>query len=97
MVSDIVLLKPLPAFIRKSVAAYVGCIAGSLLKKEYLAAIRSAGFKDVRVVDETVFPFDYIAGDPALKAVVEKSRAARKEMEATARSIVSIKVSAKKN
>jgi len=58
MVSDIVLLKALPDFIRESVAAYVGCIAGAMLKDDYLAAIGKAGFQDVKILEETVFPVD---------------------------------------
>jgi arsenite methyltransferase len=58
MVSDIVLLKELPASITKSAAAYVSCVAGAALKDDYLGAIKKAGFKDVRVVEETSFPLD---------------------------------------
>jgi len=53
MVSDIVLLRELPDFIRKSLEAYVSCVAGAVMKGEYLDAIRAAGFQDVRVVDES--------------------------------------------
>ena len=53
MVSDLVLLKALPERVRTSVEAYVGCVAGAILKDEYLAIIRGAGFEDVRVVDES--------------------------------------------
>ncbi|RIE15810.1 methyltransferase domain-containing protein [Candidatus Cryosericum septentrionale] len=53
MVSDLVLLKELPEQVRTSVGAYVGCVAGAILKDQYLAIIRSAGFEDVRVVDES--------------------------------------------
>ena len=56
MVSDIVLLKELPDFIRDSVRALTGCIAGALSKDEYLGAIRDAGFERVRVVNETTYP-----------------------------------------
>lgn len=53
MVSDLVLLKALPERVRTSVEAYVGCVAGAILKDEYLAIIHSAGFEDVRIVDES--------------------------------------------
>jgi hypothetical protein len=48
-----VLLKELPEQVRTSVEAYVGCVAGAILKDEYLAIIRGAGFEDVRIVDES--------------------------------------------
>jgi arsenite methyltransferase len=53
MVSDLVLLKELPEQVRTSVEAYVGCVAGAILKNEYLAIIRGAGFEDVRILDES--------------------------------------------
>jgi SAM-dependent methyltransferase len=53
MVSDLVLLKELPERVRTSVDAYVGCVAGAILKDQYLALIRGAGFEDVRIVDES--------------------------------------------
>lgn len=53
MVSDIVLLKELPEDIKQSVVAYTGCVAGASLKKDYLAEIENAGFKDVDIVSET--------------------------------------------
>ena len=55
-ISDLVLLKELPERVRTSVEAYAGCIAGAILKDEYLAIIRRAGFDDVRVAAEQVGP-----------------------------------------
>jgi len=52
MVSDIALLKQLPAKVRKSIPAYVGCVGGASMKDEYLATMEAAGFKDVDVVKE---------------------------------------------
>ncbi len=55
MVSDMVITKELPASIKNSVEAYIGCIAGAVLKEEYLAALESAGFTGVEVVKEQSF------------------------------------------
>ena len=52
LVSDLVLTRPLPEPVRKSVEAYVGCVAGASLKDDYLRQIRDAGFTDVEVVEE---------------------------------------------
>jgi arsenite methyltransferase len=48
-VSDIVLLKPLPAEIAADVSAYVGCIAGASLLTEYLSIAAAAGLRDMSV------------------------------------------------
>ena len=56
MVSDIVLLKELPEEVKNSVAAYLGCLAGAVSKKDYLGAIQEAGFQGTKVIDEVTFP-----------------------------------------
>ena len=52
VVSDIVLTRPLPDEVRKSVEAYVGCVAGASMKDEYLSQIRGAAFENIEVVEE---------------------------------------------
>jgi len=50
-VSDIALKQELPESVAKSVAAYVGCIAGAILIDDYKAGLLAAGFEHVEVVD----------------------------------------------
>jgi SAM-dependent methyltransferase len=52
VVSDLVLTRPLPDAVRKSAEAYVGCIAGAMLRDDYLAEMRAAGFANVEVIEE---------------------------------------------
>lgn len=92
MVSDIVLLKELPDFIRKSVAAYVGCISGAMLKDEYIETIRGAGFHEVRIMDEAIFPIECLANDPMAKAVIGKMNLSPEKIKDAANSVVSLKV-----
>jgi len=92
MVSDIVLLKELPDFIKSSVAAYVGCISGAMMKDEYIEAIREAGFREVKIIDETVFPIECMANDPTAKAIINRVNLSEDEIKDTANSVVSIKV-----
>ena len=92
MVSDITLLKELPDFIRNSIAAYVGCISGALMKDEYLEVIREVGFHEVRIIDETVFPIECMANDPTTKAVIDKMSLPVEQIADIASSVVSIKV-----
>lgn len=53
MISDPVLLKPLPEDLKDNVALLTGCIAGAMEKEAYLAEIRNAGFGTVRVEKES--------------------------------------------
>ena len=96
MISDIVLLKELPAAIRSSIEAYIGCVAGAVLKDNYLGALAAAGFQDIRIMEEATFPLDLIISDPTLKAVTENLKLDPEEAENLARTVVSMKVSARK-
>ncbi len=92
MISDVVLLKELPAFIKNSIEAYVGCISGAILRDEYTSAIAAAGFRDVSIIDETPFPIDCIVNDPTAKALIESFNIPLETIEEVAASILSIKV-----
>ena len=50
-VSDIALKHELPEAIAKSVAAYVGCIAGAIRIDDYRSGLLTAGFEHVEIVD----------------------------------------------
>jgi len=52
MVSDITLLKELPAELKSSIAARVGCVAGAMTREEYLATMEAAGFRNVDIISE---------------------------------------------
>ena len=95
-ISDIVLLKELPKFVKESIEAYVGCVSGAIMKDEYLQKIKSAGFQDVRVIDETLFPVEIMANDPTAKEIIDNLGIALDEVKNLASSVVSIKVSAVK-
>jgi arsenite methyltransferase len=94
MVSDIVLLGDLPKEILDSVEAYVSCVAGASQKSDYLEAIQKAGFKEVKVVDETVFPVDSMVDDPTIKALMKKSGMTAGQTRDLAFSVASVKVAA---
>lgn len=91
MVSDLVLLKELPEQVRTSVEAYVGCVAGAILKNQYLAIIRATGFEDVHVVDESCAAVDL--DDPELRRLAEQYVGTDKSrIEDLIHSVASIKV-----
>jgi arsenite methyltransferase len=96
MVSDIVLTEALPEAIRDSIAAYVGCIAGASLESDYLGAIKSAGFQDVKVVEEAAFPFESIVYDPMAQDIMKDLNLTSAKAKALAGTVKSIKVHALK-
>ncbi len=96
MISDIVLLAELPEPIRESIDAYVGCLAGALLKDDYLGKIKAAGFENIEVVDETVFPLDLLVSEPEPSVLAAWQQMSRQQQLQLTQSIRSIKVSARK-
>ncbi len=92
MVSDIVLLKQLPDYVKNSVEAYVGCIAGAIGKKAYVGAIKAAGFRKVSIIDETSFPLDCMANDPTAQAIAQNLKLTPEQLTDVAAAVASIKV-----
>ncbi|NTV99533.1 MAG: arsenite methyltransferase [Chlorobiaceae bacterium] len=93
-VSDIVLLEELPLHVRDSLDAYVMCVAGAMLKKDYLEIIREAGFSEVKVAGESRFPAELALAQPNLKEAISKMNIPMEELERLAGSVASLKVSA---
>jgi len=96
MISDIVLLKELPSFVKDSIDAYVGCISGAILKDEYLEVIETAGFKDVKIIEESEFPIDFVLNDQTVKNFIEKIDIPLEKIKESVGAVSSIKVSALK-
>ena len=96
MISDIVLLKPLPEALRDSVAAYVGCVAGAVLRDDYLAMLGAAGFQEVAVRNEAAWAENLPTQDPLVASILKETRLTPESAADIGRSIVSIQVSALK-
>lgn len=106
MVSDLVLMKELPSEIKR-VLDPTSCVAGAMMKNEYLKTIRSVGFENVRIDDEKHYEPD-LASDPdatvqilnaktdtiETKRVSKLNEKEKQRMEATLKEISSISVSA---
>jgi len=92
-VSDLALLKPLPANVREMAAALVGCVAGAVLVDETKAMLKSAGFKSIKLTPKP----DYVRNmtkwnDPLYKKIT----ATLPKGEEIADYIVSLSIEARK-
>jgi arsenite methyltransferase len=56
-VSDIVSLGEIPPAVRTDMERWAGCMAGALEKDAYLAVVRAAGFREVRVLKEVAYEY----------------------------------------
>ncbi len=96
VVSDLVLLNALPETIKQSIEAYVGCIAGAMMKDEYLAAIKASGFKDITVLGEDTYPADLAVNDPIAQNIISDSNIIADFAKEISKSVASVKISAVK-
>lgn len=96
MVSDLVLLSELPASLKESIAAYVGCISGAIGKDLYLDAIKTAGFQNVKVIDETTYPIEELISHPAANDAGVDFTTMGKTLNIRSAAVASIKVYAVK-
>jgi len=96
MVSDLALEKELPRAIKESAEAYVGCLAGAILKDDYLNYIRGAGFRDIKVIGKTHYPIDAMANDATAQVVKNNPIVNVEDLKKVEASVVSIKVHAVK-
>jgi arsenite methyltransferase len=96
MVSDMVLLKELPDYVKNSIEAYVSCVGGAMMKNEYLDAVKTAGFKDVKVMDESIYPLESITNDSTVKTIIKKTGITTQKLNDLSNSVASIKVYAQK-
>ncbi len=57
-VSDVVIQGPVPLAVRRSMELWVGCIAGALEDREFLALLSEAGFVDASIEPTRVYEFE---------------------------------------
>jgi len=96
MVSDMVLLKDIPEAVKKSVLGYIGCVSGAEMKNEYMKMIENAGFREVKIINETHLPLETVLSDATGKAIMGDLKLTKKSAEELVGSVVSVKISATK-
>ena len=90
IVSDIVLERALPKSLKSDERLYTSCIAGALLRGDYLAAIRAAGFETVKILsDQRRNKKTDIGGDP-----ITADAAAELENAASSITVMAVKSAA---
>ena len=104
MISDIVLLKELPREVKR-ITDSTSCVAGAMMKDEYLSTVEAVGFENVRVVkeehytpdlesdpDATVLVFNKETNSTEAKKVSELDDKAKQRLKETLREVSSINV-----
>ncbi len=96
LVSDLVLERPLPEAIRQDMDAYGACVAGAMLKADYLQAIQAAGFTGVSEAAERRYGLDMFSPE-LLEAARQRYPGLNPgELAAAAGAVLSVQVEATK-
>jgi len=96
MVSDIVLRGELPEKLRRSVELWAGCVAGAMQERDYLDAIRAAGFADVQVASARNAA-DMLGAEEAADLRTAAPDLSSEELRRLAGMVVSVEVKATKS
>jgi arsenite methyltransferase len=95
-ISDVVLTRELPEFVKNSTRAYIGCLAGAIMKEEYLQIISNVGFSGISVAAESSFPVQSLLCESGGSAAIEMPQFSPEQQKEIADSVLSIKVDARK-
>lgn len=95
-VSDLVLARPLPKALLEDMDAYAACVSGAMLKDDYLAAVRAAGFEGVTVASERRFGLAELSPELMELAKRRYPGMSPEELEQLAGSVLSVTVEAAK-
>jgi len=81
-ISDIVLEKELPAYIKDSLAGRVACVSGAEKIADYLKYIQEAGFKNIKIESKSPFPLELMLTDPQIMKLANEMDFAIDDKEA---------------
>jgi len=97
-ISDIVLEKELPDFVKKSLAGHIACVSGAEKLEDYLQYVKNAGFKEVKIETKTNFPLELMLTDPMVMKIANEMNfnLSSEQAKQIASSATSISLSAKK-
>ena len=97
-ISDIVLEKELPDFIKSSLAAHIACVSGAEKLEDYLKYVKEAGFKEIKIESQGEFPLELMLADPQVKILAQEMSLHLKSDEAKelASRVKSISLTARK-
>jgi len=72
VVSDIVLNKELPPAFKNDAGLYAACASGALLRKDYLAAVKKAGFSGIKILSDRKYSASGACCDPVTSKTGKK-------------------------
>jgi len=97
-ISDIVLEKELPDFVKDSLAGHIACVSGAEKLETYLQYVKDAGFTNIEIKSKTKFPLELMLTDPQVMLLAKQMNFSLDSEEAKdiASRVTSISLSATK-
>jgi len=97
-ISDIVLEKELPDFVKESLASHIACVSGAEKIEDYLQYIKDAGFKNIKIESKSEFPLELMLTDPQVMKLAKEMdfNLSSEEAKDIASRVASISLSATK-
>lgn len=71
-VSDIVLEKELPDFVKNSLTGHIACVSGAEKIEDYLKYIEDAGFSNIKIESKASFPLELMLSDPQIAKIAKE-------------------------
>lgn len=71
-ISDIVLDKELPDFVKNSLTGHIACVSGAEKIEDYLNYIKNAGFSNIKIESKSSFPLELMLADPQIAKIAEE-------------------------
>jgi len=71
-ISDIILEKELPEFVKDSLAGHIACVSGAEKLDDYIGYVKDAGFKDIKIDSKTAFPLELMLADPQVQKIANE-------------------------
>ncbi len=71
-ISDIILERELPDFVKNSLAGQIACVSGAEQLDDYLKYISDAGFTDIKIVSKSKFPLELMLTDPQIMKIAKQ-------------------------
>ena len=85
VVSDIVLNRELPPALKKHAGLYAACVAGALLRRDYLDAIKEAGFAGIKLLADKTYASSGTRFDPVTSGAAKALASAASSITVCAR------------
>jgi len=70
-ISDIILEKELPDFVKDSLAGHIACVSGAEPLEDYLKYVEAAGFKNIKIESKANFPIELMLADPQIVKIAK--------------------------